>query len=605
MLNKSLYFKQIGRAELCLRIWLVLLLGLVLGMNLFSASPVLAKSDTLLSWRDTGLKYPDRSYDACLDPTLPATLYVAKLSDQGFSGGTEVYDLNKGTHTPFSNYIFNTCDKYNGLLYHTDGIRFDKNEPQGRFITHTPQYFATDGSLQMYALQSGKIFASSDGGINWEARSSPQASEEGEVASIAISGLDPKLIYALEVFREKNSSTGLYSLFNSVDAGTNWTKLYSGQTNNPQASFIYLNAIDSYNKPDILTLSLDHSQLVSIDGGHTFQPFDIGNKYKYVEYFQMSQGILSLSTTQSSEQQLELSFDGAKTFSQKMSLPFKTGLNGFGKLIQLNGAPDTFLLYNAVSGGDFLWYSNDGAQSWQKLAPFLSNNILITQYLPTVVYSSDSRTGEIYALDLPSPGINQTKGGFNNQAPAGSFFPQTKHNLGGIFKKYWQAHGGLGQFGLPKTEPVREVNPVDGKVYLVQYFERSRMEYHPELAGSGNEVELGLIGRQETTNRSGDAAFKPIAVSVSYPSHYYFSQTSHSVSNGFLNYWLKNGGLSQFGYPISEEFDEKNPGDGKLHTVQYFERGRFEYYPEYNGTDYEVQLGLLGNSLLQQKGWLH
>jgi len=30
----------------------------------------------------------------------------------------------------------------------------------------------------------------------------------------------------------------------------------------------------------------------------------------------------------------------------------------------------------------------------------------------------------------------------------------------------------------------------------VQYFQDARLEYHPELAGTDNEVQLGLIGRQ-------------------------------------------------------------------------------------------------------------
>jgi hypothetical protein len=38
--------------------------------------------------------------------------------------------------------------------------------------------------------------------------------------------------------------------------------------------------------------------------------------------------------------------------------------------------------------------------------------------------------------------------------------------------------------------------------------------------------------------------------------------------------------------------------------VQYFQRARFEYHPEHAGTPYEVQLGLLGDQLLQQQGWL-
>ena len=40
------------------------------------------------------------------------------------------------------------------------------------------------------------------------------------------------------------------------------------------------------------------------------------------------------------------------------------------------------------------------------------------------------------------------------------------------------------------------------------------------------------------------------------------------------------GGLPVYGYPITEEFIEKSPTDGKPYKVQYFERNRFEYHPE-------------------------
>lgn len=36
--------------------------------------------------------------------------------------------------------------------------------------------------------------------------------------------------------------------------------------------------------------------------------------------------------------------------------------------------------------------------------------------------------------------------------------------------------------------------------------------------------------------------------------------------------------------------------------VQYFERARFEHFPEFSGTPYEVQLGLLGVALLSRFG---
>ncbi|HEU5424150.1 MAG TPA: murein L,D-transpeptidase, partial [Nitrolancea sp.] len=59
--------------------------------------------------------------------------------------------------------------------------------------------------------------------------------------------------------------------------------------------------------------------------------------------------------------------------------------------------------------------------------------------------------------------------------------------------------------------------------------------------------------------------------------------------------------LAVFGYPISEEFQEQNPADGKMYTVQYFERARFEYHPEFKGTPYEVELGLLGRQTMPRR----
>src|SRR5438876_785930 len=55
-----------------------------------------------------------------------------------------------------------------------------------------------------------------------------------------------------------------------------------------------------------------------------------------------------------------------------------------------------------------------------------------------------------------------------------------------------------------------------------------------------------------------------------------FPETGHTVCGRFLTYWQSHGGLAQQGYPLSEEFVETTPLDGKPHTVQYFERAVFE-----------------------------
>jgi hypothetical protein len=56
-----------------------------------------------------------------------------------------------------------------------------------------------------------------------------------------------------------------------------------------------------------------------------------------------------------------------------------------------------------------------------------------------------------------------------------------------------------------------------------------------------------------------------------------------------------------FGYPISKEFEERNPDTGEVYKVQYFERARFEWHPENQGTPYAVLLGRLGAQLYDDR----
>jgi hypothetical protein len=79
-----------------------------------------------------------------------------------------------------------------------------------------------------------------------------------------------------------------------------------------------------------------------------------------------------------------------------------------------------------------------------------------------------------------------------------------------------------------------------------------------------------------------------------------FSETGKIVCGRFLDYWKTNGGLAQQGLPLTDEFVEINPTDGKPYLTQYFERARFEYHPE-NAAPYDVLLGLLGREQLQAK----
>jgi hypothetical protein len=64
--------------------------------------------------------------------------------------------------------------------------------------------------------------------------------------------------------------------------------------------------------------------------------------------------------------------------------------------------------------------------------------------------------------------------------PNSQLFPETGHTVSGRFLDYWQSHGGLTQLGYPITGVFTETSDLDGKPYMVQYFERAVFEMHPE-----------------------------------------------------------------------------------------------------------------------------
>ncbi len=177
--------------------------------------------------------------------------------------------------------------------------------------------------------------------------------------------------------------------------------------------------------------------------------------------------------------------------------------------------------------------------------------------------------------------------------PEVRFVEQTGHTLAAPFLDYWQGAGGLGRFGYPISEPFVERSAVDGREYQTQYFERAVFEYHPEVQDAVWQVQLRLLGTALVRGRQGETPFRPTGSAVS-GDRQFFAESGHTLGGAFGAYWSRTGGLPVYGYPLSEEFSERSPSDGKTYTVQYFERARFEYHPEYAGTDGEVLLGLLG-----------
>jgi hypothetical protein len=170
--------------------------------------------------------------------------------------------------------------------------------------------------------------------------------------------------------------------------------------------------------------------------------------------------------------------------------------------------------------------------------------------------------------------------------PSMHYFDVTRHNVPDVFYQYWLRNGGLRRFGYPLTEAVMEVSETDGETYLTQYFERARFEHHPQHAGTPYEVLLGLLGSERTAHRTNELPFRPVLAPPDSNHIDYFPETGHTLRSGFRDFWWDNGGLSIFGFPISEEFEEQSQTDGNVYIVQYFERNRFEWHPEFVCTEY-------------------
>lgn len=169
------------------------------------------------------------------------------------------------------------------------------------------------------------------------------------------------------------------------------------------------------------------------------------------------------------------------------------------------------------------------------------------------------------------------------------YFNDTGHYVCGSFRQFFESRGGVEIFGYPLT--VEFEDPAhDG--LKVQYFQRSRIELHPENP-EPYKVQLGLLvdelgyqfppARQEQIPASNSAL------------HHYFPNTQHVVSYAFLDYFRKNGGVDIFGYPRSEFMYESG------HLVQYFQRARMEWHPE-NAPGSQMHLTKLGEMYIERFG---
>ncbi len=173
-------------------------------------------------------------------------------------------------------------------------------------------------------------------------------------------------------------------------------------------------------------------------------------------------------------------------------------------------------------------------------------------------------------------------GSAHAQAADVKYFPETGHHVKGDFYRFYQSTSDPQLvFGYPITE---QMTSKDGKT--VQYFQRARFELRPDLS-EDQRVQLTSVGQ---------ALYQPSnQLKLGNTAGCDLFATGYSVCFAFLDFYKANGGVAQFGNPISPfEFHENL-------IVQYFEKARFEWRAD-RPEDQRVVLTDLGRLYFDQLG---
>ncbi|MCS6882597.1 MAG: class F sortase [Oscillochloridaceae bacterium] len=184
------------------------------------------------------------------------------------------------------------------------------------------------------------------------------------------------------------------------------------------------------------------------------------------------------------------------------------------------------------------------------------------------------------------------------QAMATACFLETGYCIGGRIREVWERGGGLMVFGFPITGLQAEV--IEGRALMVQWFERARIELHPDLPFPYD----ALIGRVGAEALARHATTRTVASTAMIGECRVFAETGFSVCGEFLAAWLGGGAdldgdgaltegesLALYGLPLTPPRTEQL-SDGRAYVVQWFERARFELHPEI--AEGLVLRGLLG-----------
>ncbi len=163
------------------------------------------------------------------------------------------------------------------------------------------------------------------------------------------------------------------------------------------------------------------------------------------------------------------------------------------------------------------------------------------------------------------------------------YFNSTGHSVSGPLLHFYQQTGGQTRHGAPLTEIVSVNN------HYWQFFQNSVMEFDPRYLGTMSEAKLISLGQQEAAHYD----FAPVTPFTNTVSRWYFPESGHTLSAGFLDYWLNNGDRASLGLPLSEEIQTQDEA-GQPVTIQYLQYVRLEYHSHAADPSQAIQITSLG-----------
>ncbi len=400
-----------------------------------------------------------------------------------------------------------------GVVYAATGDNLYQTTDGGsswiRLLNDLPTGAVT--SVALDPLNSASVWAgtggqglthSSDGGSTWRATYDNALLPYSSVTAVAVSPASSAVIYV-------GTTSGLYQ---STDGGASWVTLDNGLSGSANIASLAI----SPRQPSLVYAGTDSGAYYSTDGGSTWRAAD-----------GLPEGLVSVIVADPASarqayagtvQGLYITRDGGASWAH-----IAGGDLGYGADVRsltltiaqrLPTDPATAVGHGARYftqtshnlAGAFLSF-------WQRYG-----GLDIFGYPRSEAYSEGGRVVQYTdRFRLEFSGGRVVTAPLGRVLTAGRSFPRvdpipstrdriyvasTGHSLAGRFLTYWRSHNGATLLGAPISEPIREGNDDGtGRVYLTQWFERGRLEYHAELAGTRYEVQLGLVGKQDLRRR--------------------------------------------------------------------------------------------------------